>query len=688
MTETGTQSSLAPQREGPPGESVRPPVPSDGGGSRNVIRAAALVIIFGGIAYYNSYHGQFMFDDGKAIVTNESIRHLWPLGPVLSPPADKGETVGGRPLLNLSLAVNYRLRGMSVRGYHFVNLAIHLLAALTLLGIVRRTLLLPPLRARFGSAALGLALAVALIWTVHPMQTESVSYISQRAESMMGLFYLLTLYCVIRASASSSVLWPAAAVLACAMGMASKEVMVTAPVMVLLYDRTFLSRTFLGALRKRWLLYVFLAACWGVLAYAMSMAGSRGGTIVEGNASNAVPGPLSYALSQFGVILHYLREAFWPDSLCLYWSGRPDARTLGDILPGALVVASLAAATIWGLRGDRKWGFLGAWFLGILAPTSSVVPILSVIFEHRMYLSLAAVAAAAVFGAFVLWEKLLQKTTWFSAAPERRRWDVPWAALAVVTVALTYLTIQRNLDYRSPVTMWEDIARKRALWQDLVENHPRIASLLYHLARDLAGSGKTDLAVDLFRQSLALNPDDDTVQVSLGVALCQRENPRSQQEDLREAVEHLRQAIAINPKNPAAFQYLGFAMCKQGDVQGGLEQYRHAVSIDPRNPHIRNALGMALCGNGKATEGIEEFRDIIRQSPRDPEAYCNLGTALAQQGKIDQAVEQFHTAMRINPQYLPAYKSLVTLLMKAGRDEEAKEVYRQAMEAGLIAEPP
>jgi hypothetical protein len=170
-----------------------------------VWRAALLVVLAALGAYYNSYSGQFLLDDNRAILANPSIRHLWPPGPVLKPPAEEGQTVGGRPLLNLSLAINYALNDTRVFGYHAANLAIHVLAALALLGILRRTFLLPCMGGRFNTTALGMATAITLLWTVHPVQTESVTYISQRAESMMGLFYLLTLYCVIRAGCHASV---------------------------------------------------------------------------------------------------------------------------------------------------------------------------------------------------------------------------------------------------------------------------------------------------------------------------------------------------------------------------------------------------------------------------------------------------------------------------------------------------
>ena len=185
--------------------------------------------------------------------------------------------VGGRPVVSLTLAINYALGGMNVWGYHAVNLAIHILAAWTLFGVMRRTLLLPALQERFGSAATPLALAAALLWTIHPLQTESVTYVIQRTESLVGLFYLLTLYCVIRgadvrpASDRPGTRAPSAA--SCLLGMATKEVMVTAPLIVLLYDRTFLAGSFREAWRRRCGLYLALAATWGVVAAAVDLNG-------------------------------------------------------------------------------------------------------------------------------------------------------------------------------------------------------------------------------------------------------------------------------------------------------------------------------------------------------------------------------------------------------------------------------
>src|ERR1035438_6675615 len=233
--------------------------------------AAGLIALAVLAAYANSFSGAFVLDDASSIAGNPTIRHLWPLGGPLSPPHGRGLTVDGRPILNISLAINYALSGIHPWSYHALNLLIHGLAGLTLFGVVRRTL------DRLGMPADSalLALCAAFLWTLHPLQTESVTYVIQRAESLMGLFYLLTLYCFIRyadrtprsdassnAGKTAPVLWAVFSVLACLLGMATKEVMVTAPVMVFLYDRTFFSGSFAQAWRRHRRLYAGLACTW------------------------------------------------------------------------------------------------------------------------------------------------------------------------------------------------------------------------------------------------------------------------------------------------------------------------------------------------------------------------------------------------------------------------------------------
>jgi hypothetical protein len=228
---------------------------------------AVVLVVAGVLAYATSFSNPFLYDDQTAIVKNTQIRTLSPLSVPLTPPRDT--PVAGRPLANLSLAVNYAYGGLDVTSYHVTNLALHLLVALVLFGIVRRTLLLGRPEGLQPHAD-GLALAAALVWVLHPLNSEVVNYLVQRTESLMALCYLATLYCAIRAHAHPDRWgWRAAAIAACAAGMASKESMVTAPLMVLVYDRVFLYPSLGAAIRERRALYIGLAATWAVLAALM-----------------------------------------------------------------------------------------------------------------------------------------------------------------------------------------------------------------------------------------------------------------------------------------------------------------------------------------------------------------------------------------------------------------------------------
>ncbi len=348
------------------------------------------------VVYSDSFHGPFIFDDRPAI-DQVSAKEPWA--------ASVWHTlIGPRPVIRATLALNYFIGGYDETGYHVGNLCIHILAALALFGVIRRTLTLPSLGGRFGEkAAASLAFAAALLWVVHPLQTQAVTYIIQRMESLMGLFYLLTLYCFIRSASSPNPrAWHAAAVAACALGMGCKEVMVSAPLIVLLYDRCFVAGSFREALRRRWRFYLALAATWLILLRS----------VIEGVGPHAISAgfqlkevtPFQYARSEPGVILHYLALAFWPARLCLDYAW-PVANGIAQIAPGAIVIGALLAATIWALVRKPKWGFIGAWFFLILAPTSSIMPIKDLAFEHRMYLPLAAVVLAVILAAYLGWER-------------------------------------------------------------------------------------------------------------------------------------------------------------------------------------------------------------------------------------------------------------------------------------------
>jgi tetratricopeptide (TPR) repeat protein len=678
--------------------------PSLANSRRLTVAAAALVVLAAVAAYANSFAGTFAYDDQGAIVENQTIRRLWPLGPVLSPP-HSGETVSGRPLLNLSLAINYAISGLDVRSYHAANLLIHVAAALLLMGILRRTFLMPALRDRFGKAAVPLALGSALCWTVHPLQTESVTYIVQRAESLASLFYLLTLYCVIRGAAPVGQAFQPdfcrfgvrlesltyfAAVLACLLGTACKEILVTAPLIVLLYDRTFLAGSFAAAWRHRWGLYLGLASSWGLLAYLVFSTG-----LIVRQAEMGAPDIVSYTRSQPGVILHYLRLSVWPSSLCMSYEW-PVANTLGEILPGVIVIGLLMAATVWGLIGCKAWGFLGAWFFVILAPTSSMMPLNQLAHEHRMYLSLAAVVVLAVSGGYAFWERWLPPP----AAPGRgarvARWGVPVMAWAAVLLALGYGTVARNRDFRSPLAIWQDAVRKlpdsffahynlgtalaaKGRTAEAIEHYHEALSLKadfcathYNLANALATLGKDDEAIEHYHEALRLKPDYAEAHNNLGIALAAAGRTK-------EAIDHHRAALRLNPEDATAHNNLGFALAALGKTHEAMEHYHQALRLKPDDAKAHNNLGIALAALGRTDEAIEQYQQALRCRPNYAEGHNNLANALAALGRTEAAIEHYHEALRLKPEYVEAHNNLANALARLGGTNEALEHYREAV---------
>ena len=601
-----------------------------------------MVIAAGLLAYCNSFTGAFVFDDVRSIYENPTIQHLWPIWRCLVPPHRGGLTVEGRPLINVSLAINYALGGYEVWGYHALNLTVHILAGLTLLGIVRRTLLQPSLRNRFGSAANELALATAVLWTVHPLQTESVTYIIQRAESIMGLFYLLTLYCFIRGVESRGRrVWYGLSVAACALGMASKEVMVTAPVIVLLYDRAFLSSSFREAWRRRWQMYVALASTWILLAVVVGLAGNFATT--SANAEHAGIRWWEYLAIQPGVILYYLRLSLWPSPLCLnhpwaignWWT---------SVLPPAVVVGILLGASAWGWRRNPVWGFAGAWFFLILAPSSSFIPLTGPVFEHRMYLSLAVVVSLAVVGLYLLMGRH------------------SLAVFAVAAIGLGFLTWRRNQDYRSEIT----------ILRDAVTKFPNDPAERYNLGVGLANAGRIQEAIGCYTQALQIRPDYAEAHNNLGVAL-------EQVGRVQEAIGHWKRALQIRPDDAEAHNNLAIVLARTGRVQEAVGHWEQALRTDPGYAEAHNNLGIALKNLGRIPEAIEHYQQALRIKPDLVEAHENLAAALIQMGRVPEAVEHYDQVLRMKPDDAEAHNNLGSALTEAGKVREAIGQYEEAL---------
>jgi tetratricopeptide (TPR) repeat protein len=664
--------------------------------------AVAIAFIAAAIcaAYLNSLHGAFVLDDKMSIRDNPSIRRLWPPSELLNPARGTGTTVEGRPVLNISFALNYAAGGTSVLGYHLANLAIHVLASLALFGIVRRTL--EKAGGTMAADAVPFACICALVWGLHPLQAESVSYVSQRAESLMGLWFLACLYAVVRSDGSRrSAAWVALAILAAFLCAGTKEIAVALPVVVLLYDRAFLAGSFRGAWRARPVLYAGLLASWLALVVVASSAGNRGGTI--GRAAGVTP--MQFAQCQARGIFHYLRLSIWPHPLVADYG--TNFVTFPQALPWAVALLGILAAVLWATVKHSRAGFLGAWFFIILAPSSSFVGgTRQMLAEHRMYLSLAAVVlgvllllyramgrralvlgllwASACAAATVSRNRVFHDEFSFDQDLVRNRPQNAWARNSL-GVALAdrdryreaieqYMEALRlNPGYAEAQNNWGNALARMPGMQDEAEEKFRAALRLrpdYAEAEDnwgnllAAQSGRQLEAAGHYEAALRMKPTFAEAENNWGNVLAALPGRRE------EAEQHYRAALGLDPDLALAHNNLARLLALDPETrEEALAHLREAVRLQPDYAAAQNNLGLLLLGTpGMVAEAREHFEDAVRLQPQSFLFHFNLGRALAAEpGRQGEAAHQFEEALRLNPGFLPAQAELQRLSAK-GQD--------------------
>jgi Flp pilus assembly protein TadD len=630
----------------------------------------ALILLAGALAYSNSLSGPFVFDDETAIVANPAIQSF---STALS--RQMNSPIAGRPAVALSFAVNFALDGLNVRMYHATNIAIHLACALLLFGLVRRTLMLPRSEDQFRRAAPNLALAAGLLWVVHPLNTEPVSYLTQRTESMMALCYLSTLYASVRAFVSPRpATWQTLAILSCAAGMACKETMATVPLVVVLFDRIFVFDSFAQTLRARWRFYGGLALSWLVLLYLI-IPGPRHGSAGFSTTVDS----WTYLLNQTRMIVRYLRLVVWPSDLVMHY-GAPVGVTLAGVLPYALAVAGLLLLTVMCLRWQPAVGFLAVWVFVTLAPASSVIPIATEVgAERRMYLPLMGIIALIVCGLYGI-ESIRQRISSRHAM----------LALATLTIILGAGTLARNEEYASGLSLaqaslsrWpsdlahgavgSELARLRHDAEALPElrlgarTDPRTR---YNLGITLFNLKQLDESIAALRVLVDEHPSREEIpwaRRTIGHAL-------SLQGKWPQAINELRVALSMAPNDGQTKTLLAGAYFGQGIAFADAERFtdaaqsfREALKIDPDSTRLRHNLAAALIDSGDLTGGLAEARQAVAGDPADASSYDLIGRALAMQGKLDEAITQFEQAARLAPNDAAIRDDLERALAARGR---------------------
>jgi protein O-mannosyl-transferase len=615
--------------------------------SRNRVRLFVLAIVLAvGAVYANSLSAPFIFDDDVAIVSNPAIRSL--SGSWSQP---RNTPLAGRPVAGLTFALNFAASGLDASAFRITNIVIHIGCALLLFAIIRRTLALQVWPDDLRRAGAAIALASALLWAIHPLTTDAVTYITQRTESLMALLYLATLYAAMRAHTSpNATRWSCAAVGACALGMGCKESMATVPVMVALFDRAFLFASWRDAIASRWRLYLGLALTWTVLVVQLATAPRSGSAGLVAGVS-----VWTYLLNQTVMIVRYLRLTFWPLDLAITY-GEPIGYSLSDVLPYAAVVVALLLATIAASRWSRAAGFVGAWFFVTLAPASSFVPIATEVgAERRMYLPLMAITVAIV------------------AIIHRQRRRMAAAALfLLVAVALGALTIRRNAEYGSWLTLaqttlerWPTDIAHAAVGGELarLRRDEEALPLLrigarsdvrarYNLGITLYNLGRYDESIrelDLLVRHFPMREEAPWAHRVIGHA-----HARMRRWPL--AVSHLRTTLTMTPADAEARRLLvdaynshGVERAEAQRFDDAIDEFRRALELDEQNASARYNLAAALYDSGRGDESFAHAQQAVSLNPRNADARHLMGKLLALRGRLAESVASFEVAATLSP---------------------------------------
>jgi protein O-mannosyl-transferase len=607
--------------------------------------------------YFNSIQGAFVFDDGNYI-KQDGIK-----------PFGMQRWIG-----QLTFEWNHRWGGLDPTGYHLVNIFIHAAAGITLFWLVLSTVKLLD-RKQTGLRAEYLAFVVSACWLCHPLQTESVTYVIQRFESLASLFFLLTLLGVANSATNSGIkawAWGGFAVTACSLGMATKEIVAMAPLVVLLYDRTFLAKTWRELIRRRWLIYTLMlpAIIWlAIQLHSMVLP-------AEQNVDHSVGFGVSkvqwyeYLQTQPQVLLHYVWLTFWPRELVLDYAW-PIARIPGEIVPAAAVILLLLSASLWALWKHPPIGWIGISFFLILAPTSSFMPIVDLAFEHRMYLPLAALITAIVLGC----HELLKR---YSPAHLQKRFAV--VTFLLVIVALGMRTIRRNEDYRSGIVMWQSVLASSPKNVRAMNN---LAICLHDAGRDLEGIPYLRQAC-AEQQNLPSDPTSVKLRANLGKMLL-KNNPTPAV--IQEALTLLQSACELAPQNLEYKCFLARGLAQANRTLEAIQVLNQAKSIDPGSSEVLHSLGVIYLKGNQAEEALTCLQQAASRSPLNAEIHSDLAVAYEANQSLDKARECHAEAVRLAPARADFRLRIGTLHHRMGADELAEEQYRASLQLDTHQSP-
>ena len=516
------------------------------------------ILIF--LIYSSSLNGPFIFDDSR--IENNPSLHITTLSIKSLAKAGFESSPSTRPVSYITFALNYYFHGFATRGYHIANICIHVLAAIILFLLIKTTLSLPPLRSKFAQHT-WLPFAAALIWAVHPLQTQSVTYIIQRMNSLSAMFYILSLYLYAkgRLSGTGTKKWLlfGGSLLAGILALGSKETAATLPFFILLYEWYFFQDLDVTWLTKQVIPASIIIFVFGGLVFLY--LGTDPATTILSTYNSRDFTLIQRVLTEFRVVVFYVGLLFFPHPARLnldhyFYHSSSLVSPISTMLSLAFLLILFFIAVAAAKR-NRLLSFCILWFLGNLVIESSVIG-LEIIFEHRNYLPSMMMILLIIIPIF----QFIQRPPWLRIA-----------ILCLIVILLSFWTYERNRVWSDRISLWGDSAAK---------------------------------------SPLKARPHNN-----LGVALKDKGMTS-------EAVGHFLETIRLDPKFVEAYNNLGNSFMLLGKHEDAIQNYFEALKINPNNAKVHANLGKALVSRWRLEEAMHHYKEVLRLQPYDQEAQMNL----------------------------------------------------------------
>jgi tetratricopeptide (TPR) repeat protein len=634
---------------------------------------AVLILALGLLAYSNTFNAPLQWDEEYYIVENPVVRDIsYFLEPSRAQDIAPGLFVSfkRRYVAYLTFALNYRLHGSEVTGYHVVNFAMHFLNALLLYSLVLLVFRSP----RAGPDSLRrdstyLALFAGLLFIAHPVQTEAVTYVFQRIASLAAFFYLLSLVSYAKARNSEEASpgnkhlgFYALSFVAAVLAMKTKENAFTLPVAIALYEFCFHRDTARGrALRLTPLFLTML-----IIPLTLVNIDRPAGEVMADVKSLGHGGwsRWEYLLTQFRVVVTYLRLLFLPVNQNIDYD-YPLFKSFFDpqVLLSFLFLASILGVALYFIfrpRGSRAFerrtaAFGMVFFFLALSVESSIIPIPMLINEYRVYLPSAGFFIAASVGVFLLLRNVRRRVLRTTAA----------LLVAALPVLLCFATYQRNAVWGSEITLWKDV----------VEKSPQKERGHVNLCMEYNKIGEVDNAIRHCRTALSLPQGGGRPQAHNNLGLAYLEKGM-----LDEAIEQFHAALLVKPETAEYHNNLGFAYMRKKLLQKAVDEFKAAIRLDPDYIDAHYNLGTIYSDMGLLERAMGQYLTALRMDPGFAKAHNNLGIVYARMGMPDRAIEHFEAALGMDPSDPRTYHNLANAYEMKGMPGKARE-YRRRGEA-------